>query len=46
MIFHSKKKKIQSSTPKFNNDTIEIVAPFNFLELAFNEHLTWKCHIN
>ncbi len=46
MIFHSKKKKIQSLTLKFDNDIIERVAEFNFLELALDEHLTWKCHIN
>ncbi len=46
MIFHSKKKKIQSLTLKFENDIIERVVEFNFPGLTLDEHLTWKCHIN
>ncbi len=44
MIFHTKKKKVQSLTLKIDN--VERVAEFNFLELTLDEHLDWKCHIN
>ncbi len=46
MIFHTKKKKVQSLTLKIDNVNIERVAEFNFLRLTLKEHLDWKCHIN
>ncbi len=46
MIFHTKKKKVQSLTLKIDNVNIERVAEFNFLGLTLDEYLDWKCHIN
>ncbi len=46
MIFHTKKKKVQSLTVKIGNVNIERIAEFNFLGLTLDEHLDWKCHIN
>ncbi len=46
MIFHTKKKNVQSLTLKIDDIIIERVAEFNFLGLTIDEHLTWKCHIN
>ncbi len=46
MIFHTGKKKVQSLIKKIDNVNIERVSEFNFLGLALDEHLTWKCHIN
>ncbi len=46
IIFHTKKKKIQSLTLAIDNVNIERVAEFNFLGLSLDEHLTWICHIN
>ncbi len=46
MIFHTKKKKVQSLILKFDNVNIERVAGFNFLRLTLDEDLDWKCHIN
>ncbi len=46
MIFHAKKKKVQSLTLKIDNVNIERVAELNFLGLTLDEHLHWKCYIN
>ncbi len=46
MIFHTKKKNVQSLTLKIDDIIIERVAEFIFLGLTIDEHLTWKCHIN
>ncbi len=46
MIFHTKKKKVQSLTVKIDNVNIERIAEFNFLGLTLDEHLDWKCHKN
>ncbi len=46
MLFHSKKKNVQSFNLKIDNVIIERVTEFNFLGLTLDEHLTWKCHIN
>ncbi len=46
IIFHTKKKNVQSLTLKIDNVLIERVAEFNFLVLTLDEHLTWKCHVN
>ncbi len=46
MIFHTKKKNVQSLTLKIDNVNIEQVAEFTFLGLTLYQHLDWKCHIN
>ncbi len=46
MIFHSKKKKVQSLILKIDNVNIEQVAEFNFLGLTLDKQLDGKCHIN
>ncbi len=46
MIFHTKKKNVESFNLKIDNVIIERVTEFNFLRLTLDEHLTWKCHIN
>ncbi len=45
IIFHIKKKNIQSLTLTIDNVNIERVAEFNFLGLSLDEHLTWTCYI-
>ncbi len=47
MIFHTKKKNVQSLILKIDDIIIERVAKFIFLGLTIDKHLmTWKCHIN
>ncbi len=43
-VFHTKEKKINSPIKKINDNIIERVKDFNFLELIINENLSWKSH--
>ena len=46
MIFHTPKKTIIHKIPNLliNNNFIENVHDFNFLEITLNEHMKWKSH--
>jgi hypothetical protein len=48
MIFHAPNKKINNNIVKIsiNNTEIERVNDFNFLGIHFNEHMSWKTHID
>ncbi len=48
MIFHTKKKNVQSLTLKIDDIIIERVASIKIFgtNYSLDEHLTWKCHIN
>ena len=47
MTFHTcQKKKIELLQLSKDGKPIEHVQYFKFLGILFDEHLTWKCHIN
>ena len=46
MIFHVRRKEMQTLTLKIDNTNIEQVDEFNFLGLNLDANLTWKKHVN
>ena len=46
MIFHNSRQQITIPNISIDDVLIEYVHNFNFLGLHFNEHMSWKTHIN
>ena len=46
MIFHNSRQQITIPNISIDNVLIEYGHNFNFLGLHFNEHMSWKTHIN
>ena len=46
MVFHTSKRNMIYPNLKVNNNTIERVTEFNFLDVILHSHMTWNKHIN
>ena len=46
MIFHTFQENIELLQLSIDVKLIEHVQYFKFIDILFDENLTWKCHIN